>query len=271
MAKKLIVILNIIGIICLTVLAVIYISHDKTVNNPEAMIPMERWEGAGFLLTAGTIPLGIANLLAFLTIKKNSKNRIALTAVFIPLIVCVFLAVHFWCYSLLSDKPEKGALPVVNISVSFADKDKTENYRIYDDMGKETIREPVDGKNTSLLIAEHSVFDSELIDDKIINKVNSYDLTDIDGEQVTVDDNIRSLIDNTAKQIKHEIFEERIFITSGRYFSAVKTNVNWQDPCELYEFDPNTQEFKLLFKWYDKDISIDKLELAGDRYDRIPN
>ncbi len=264
MAKKLIIVLNAVGVICLTVFAFIYISHDQTVNNPDTMIPMQRWEGAGFMLTAGTIPLGFANLLAFLTFKKNAKSKISLTAVFIPFIICLILATHFWCFSLLSDAPEKGALPVVKISVTYTDKNKTENCVIYDDMGKETIKEAIDGKHTMILTADNSVFESELVDDKIINRVTVYDLTDDNGKQVKADERIKSLIDNTAKYIPHDIFEEKIFITSGRYFAAVKTNVNWQDPCELYEFYPDTQEFKPLFKWYNTEISIDKLEIAGE-------
>lgn len=264
MTKKLIIILNAVGVICLTVLAVIYISHDQTVNNPDAMIPMQRWEGAGFLLTAGSIPLGFANLLAFLSFKKTAKRKLSLTAVFIPFIICVILTAHFWCFSLLSDAPEKGALPVVRISVNYTEKKQTENCVIYDDMGKETVKEPVDGKHTKILTADNSIFESELVDDKVANRVTSYDLTDSNGKQVTADETTKSLIDNTAKHIPHEIFEERIFITSGRYFAAVKTNVNWQDPCELYEFYPDTQEFKPLFKWYNTEISIDKLEIAGD-------
>ena len=66
LGNKVIISLNIIGLICLIYFAVPYILHDTSVPNPDAMLPMYRWEGAAIALMVGTIPLIVANLLAFI-------------------------------------------------------------------------------------------------------------------------------------------------------------------------------------------------------------
>lgn len=55
--------LNIVGVICLIYFAIPYFTHNVTVTNPDAMLPMEAWDIAGMALTIGFVPLLIANLL----------------------------------------------------------------------------------------------------------------------------------------------------------------------------------------------------------------
>ena len=57
--------LNIVGVICLIYFAIPYFTHNVTVTNPDAMLPMEAWDIAGMALTIGFVPLLIANLLCF--------------------------------------------------------------------------------------------------------------------------------------------------------------------------------------------------------------
>ena len=66
---------NIVGIMCLIYYAVPFILHDTSIPNPDAMLPMQRWEGAGITLTLGTIPLFVANLIAFLTVWKEKIKK----------------------------------------------------------------------------------------------------------------------------------------------------------------------------------------------------
>lgn len=41
-----------------------------------------------------------------------------------------------------------------------------------------------------------------------------------------------------ADQIDHAIFAFQIIVVNGqRYFAFVKLNVNWWDPCTLYEYE----------------------------------
>ena len=52
--------LNFIGLICLIYYEVPYIIHDTSIPNPDAMLPMYRWESAGITFLVGTIPLIVA-------------------------------------------------------------------------------------------------------------------------------------------------------------------------------------------------------------------
>ena len=94
--STIIIALNIIGIICLVYYAVPYIRHDTFVPNPDAMIPFPRWERAAIILTLGTIPLLVANLLAFLTVWKE-KIRIPVRFLFfLPGLICFIMAITYW-------------------------------------------------------------------------------------------------------------------------------------------------------------------------------
>ena len=102
MGKKiyriLIIIVNIIGVLCLLYFGYLYLSHDIFVPNPEAMLPMERWDGAGLILTIGLVPLVIANLFGFIAY-KDRKPVIRLIW-FLPAAVCFVLVASYWIYSL---------------------------------------------------------------------------------------------------------------------------------------------------------------------------
>lgn len=87
-------VLNIIGIICLIYFAILYFSHNTYIVNPNAMLPMEKWERAGILLTIGVIPMLIANLLGFLFIIKN-KNMLIRLLFFLPSIIDISIVIHF--------------------------------------------------------------------------------------------------------------------------------------------------------------------------------
>ena len=65
--------LNLLALGCLIWCAVPYLAHDTYVANPDAMLPTERWDGAGFLLTLGLIPMLTANTLGFLFILRKEK------------------------------------------------------------------------------------------------------------------------------------------------------------------------------------------------------
>ena len=86
-------IINIVAIICLIYLAIPYLKHDTTINNPNAMIAAESWDMSGFLLMLGLIPLVLANICAFKFI--NLKNKKIKLLFFIPSIICLLFVVHY--------------------------------------------------------------------------------------------------------------------------------------------------------------------------------
>jgi hypothetical protein len=96
--RVLIIILNTIGVLCLLYFGYLYLSHDTFVPNPEAMLPMERWDGGGWVLTIGLLPLFIANALGFIAFRD--RRTAARFLWFVPGIVCLVLVISYWIYSL---------------------------------------------------------------------------------------------------------------------------------------------------------------------------
>lgn len=86
-------ILNALGLFCLLFLAVPLLTHDTYVANPDAMLPMARWDGAGATLTFGFIPLLIANILGFITFKDKPKKMRLLF--FLPSIFCAANVIYY--------------------------------------------------------------------------------------------------------------------------------------------------------------------------------
>lgn len=86
--------LNIVGVICLIYFAIPYFTHNVTVTNPDAMLLMEAWDSAGMALTIGFVPLLIANLLCFATVKARQKFVNFLY--FIPSTVCFIIVLSYW-------------------------------------------------------------------------------------------------------------------------------------------------------------------------------
>ena len=102
--KKIIIGINIIGVICLGYYALPYLMHDTTIGNSEAMLPMREYEASGFVLTLGLLPLVIANLLAFsLIICQNKWVRFLWL---LPSLVCFLIVAHFWITA-ISDALQK--------------------------------------------------------------------------------------------------------------------------------------------------------------------
>lgn len=96
--SRLLLCLNIIGVLCLVYFAIPYLTHNTQIPHPDAMLPAERWDLAGMALTVGIIPLVITNLLGFLFVKEI-RNRFRLLF-FLPGIICIAIVAHYWITSL---------------------------------------------------------------------------------------------------------------------------------------------------------------------------
>ena len=97
--RVLIITVNIIGVLCLLYFGYLYLSHDTFVPNPEAMLPMERWDGAGWALTISLLPLFIANALGFIAFRDRRAATRFLW--FTPGIICLVLVISYWICSLV--------------------------------------------------------------------------------------------------------------------------------------------------------------------------
>ena len=94
----LLIIMNVCACVCLAYFGYIFVSGSTIVDNPEAMLPMERWDLGGWALTIGTVPLIIANVLGYFFIQLgNKKSRLI---IFIPSIICIGLVACYWIKSL---------------------------------------------------------------------------------------------------------------------------------------------------------------------------
>lgn len=88
-----VILLNLAAVACLVYFAVPLLAHDTFVPNPDAMIPAQRWDGAGWCLTLGILPMLGANLLLFFALKE--KNRWLRIACFLPLAAEAALATAY--------------------------------------------------------------------------------------------------------------------------------------------------------------------------------
>ena len=91
-----IIVINVMGLLCLIYFAILYLTHDTFIYNPDAMLPIEVWDKAGMTLTIGFIPLLIANIFAFLYILKDKIKKPLRLLFFIPSLICLFLVISYW-------------------------------------------------------------------------------------------------------------------------------------------------------------------------------
>lgn len=97
-AIELLVLVNLCGCLCLVYFGASFISGSVIIDFPAAMLPMERWERGGLALTAGALPLIIANTLGYVFLPFGDKKSRLL--IFIPSIVCIALVICYWAKSL---------------------------------------------------------------------------------------------------------------------------------------------------------------------------
>ena len=98
-AQAVLVTLHLIGIACLVWLSYRYLRHDTTILNPDAMLPAEDWDGAGFLLTLGLGPMIAANTAGFLFLLPKEKPLWLRLLVFLPAVIELVLVVHYLIFS----------------------------------------------------------------------------------------------------------------------------------------------------------------------------
>lgn len=81
-----------------------------------------------------------------------------------------------------------------------------------------------------------------------VNTLVSTTLYDSVGNVVEPNETMIAMMHAAADQIDHAIFDFQIIVVNGqRYFAFVKLNVNWWDPCTLYEYDGG--ELRELCQW----------------------
>lgn len=89
-------------------------------------------------------------------------------------------------------------------------------------------------------------FQCDLIDGDLVNTF----VGTVDYDDPTV----KEIMQVAADSIDHNIFHFSVWCSGGKYFAFVKLNVNWQEPCRLYAYDPEKKELNPLYTWQSMDL-----------------
>lgn len=96
-------------------------------------------------------------------------------------------------------------------------------------------------------------FSSYISNNTVLNRLNKIVLEDSEGNIVDNDEIITGIF-QSAENLEHDIWQFQIFKVFDNYFALVKLNVNWQSPCDFYEYDKSSKTLKLLKRFEGVDI-----------------
>ena len=139
------------------------------------------------------------------------------------------------------------------IDVIIKDNEDHLNYLTVLDNGKDKTIEKFNSDGFSKYTVDCTKIESEIKYNRIYNKVNDAKIYDKDGN-VADDPVMNGLLLKAVEKIHHPIFYFDIYELEGRYFAFIELNVNWQDPCYLYEYDADTDKLKEWIVWQDVDL-----------------
>ncbi len=256
-----IIILNILGILCLVYYAVMYFMHDTAVVNPNAMIPFQKWESSGVILTIGLIPLAIVNVLAMIFLGKDKIKKPLRVLFLIPSIICLAIVMHYWLTSSEMSENFVGSEPVVRVSFEDKDTHETQYALIYDDGVMEILEESFEPDQADVFIADVDNFSSATKDGNIFITLENTIVSDDKGNETEADDLVTEVLKNVADTADHDILEAKVFEAGDTCIVAVQTNVNWQDPCEFYMYDSNSGILEFLYSW--DNVEVQSIAVCG--------
>ena len=87
---------NILALILLFIIGFPYLAHDTTVTNPDAMLPMEKWDSAGMLMTFAFFPILFADALGFVFSGEMTEKIYLRLLHFIPALACLIMVLTYW-------------------------------------------------------------------------------------------------------------------------------------------------------------------------------
>ncbi|MGX7394687.1 hypothetical protein [Carnobacterium mobile] len=168
---------------------------------------------------------------------KNKFKLILFVVVIIIIVSSLYITSKDLLVNLITKNETTGEIEYVSIYSNGSSKEtdvfKSEDFKLYN--------------------ADSTSFSSYISNGKVLNKVNKIMLKDSSGNVVDNDEIITGIF-HSAEKIEHDIWEFQIFKVLDDYFVLVKLNVNWQSPCNFYEYDIADKELKLLHKFQDIDV-----------------
>lgn len=141
--------------------------------------------------------------------------------------------------------------PVLNVIIK--DNENNLKYLTILDNGKTKTIDEFNNIEFSKYSIDCTKFDSKIKNNKIYNSVNGSIIYDIDGKAIN-NPIIKDLVLKILSNIHHEIYYLDIFELDGKVYSFVKLNVNWNNPCYLYEYDTINKRIKKLYVWQNVDL-----------------
>ena len=149
---------------------------------------------------------------------------------------------------------------VANLATKSETTDEIEYVSIYSN-GKSKKIDLFISDDFQIYNADSRSFSSYISNNTVLNKLNKIVLKDSDGNVVDNDEIITGIF-QAAEKLEHDIWEFQIFKVLDNYYVLVKLNVNWQSPCDFYEYDKVNKDLKLLHRF--QGVDIIGITLPGD-------
>lgn len=142
--------------------------------------------------------------------------------------------------------------PLINLITKSETSEEIEYVSIYSN-GKSKKIDEFTSDDLQIYNADSKSFSSYISNNTVINRLNKIVLKDSDGNNVENNEIITGIF-QSAEKLEHDIWEFQIFKVLDNYYALVKLNVNWQSPCDFYEYDKIDKELKLLHRFEGVDI-----------------
>ena len=141
------------------------------------------------------------------------------------------------CLALLFFVRNKSDEPILHVALkSSGEQDAAYVYETVYASGKSRRCEAFTPDACVFYTADYADFDTSALRSHRVNTLVATTLYDSAGNAVTPNETMIAMM-HAAEQIDHAIFDFQIIVVNDqRYFAFVKLNVNWWDPCTLYEY-----------------------------------
>lgn len=149
---------------------------------------------------------------------------------------------------------------LINLITKSETSDEIEYVSIYSN-GKSKKIDHFISDDFQIYNADSRSFSSYISNNTVLNKLNKIVLKDSDGNVVDNDKVITGIF-KSAEKLEHDIWEFQVLKVLDNYYALVKLNVNWQSPCDFYEYDKTNEELKLLYRF--EGVDIIGISLARD-------
>ncbi len=168
--------------------------------------------------------------------------------------VLALLLTLFTLFSLTGCNPDKSAIPTVYAITQAKNEDASEPDHWILRPGRKPKRiTSFSPDAVEIYEVDCSKITATVVHGQVQNQVDLVRVTDSEGNPVS-DPILETLVTSVALSIPHSLYRFTIIKDSGYYFTFISLNVNWNDPCILSIYNPNTQKQHTLGRWNHVDL-----------------